>query len=162
MAGKVKTGKLSVGDSAPKFSLPDADGKMHSLSDFAKKTLVVYFYPRDDTPGCTVEACDFRDHAIEFAKLGAAIVGISADDAKSHAKFSAKHKLNFPLLSDAGHSVCEKYGVWEKKKFMGREFMGIVRSTFVIDGKGKIKSALYGVNPLGHAKQVIGLVENSP
>ena len=138
--------------SAPEFSLKDSEGTNHSLSQYAGKWLVVYFYPKDDTPGCTVEACAFRDARDDLAALGASIVGISADDASSHEKFKAKHSLNFTLLSDPDHKAIEAYGAWGKKMF-GRE--GILRKTFIIDPDGMVVKAYGRVTPLGHGEQLV-------
>lgn len=138
--------------SAPEFSLKDSEGTTHSLSQYAGKWLVVYFYPKDDTPGCTVEACAFRDARDDLAELGASIVGISADDASSHEKFKAKHSLNFTLLSDPDHKAVEAYGAWGKKMF-GRE--GILRKTFIIDPDGMVVKAYGRVTPLGHGEQLV-------
>lgn len=138
--------------SAPEFSLKDSEGTTHSLSQYAGKWLVVYFYPKDDTPGCTVEACAFRDARDDLAALGASIVGISADDASSHEKFKAKHSLNFTLLSDPDHKAIEAYGAWGKKMF-GRE--GILRKTFIIDPDGMVVKAYGRVTPLGHGEQLV-------
>ena len=138
--------------SAPEFSLKDSEGTTHSLSQYAGKWLVVYFYPKDDTPGCTVEACAFRDARDDLAALGASIVGISADDASSHEKFKAKHSLNFTLLSDPDHKAIEAYGAWGKKMF-GREC--ILRKTFIIDPDGMVVKAYGRVTPLGHGEQLV-------
>src|SRR5690349_16270708 len=131
--------KLKVGDKAPDFKLKNQDGKTLSLKDFAGKNLVLYFYPKDMTPGCTMEACDFNENLNRIKKNKAEVLGISFDDEKRHNKFIEKYKLGFDLLVDAEKDAAKKYGVYQMKKFMGREFMGIVRSTFVIDPKGKIK-----------------------
>ncbi len=138
--------------SAPEFSLKDSEGTTHSLSQYAGKWLVVYFYPKDDTPGCTIEACAFRDARDDLAALGASIVGISADDASSHEKFKAKHTLNFTLLSDPDHKAIEAYGAWGKKMF-GRE--GILRKTFIIDPNGMVVKVYGRVTPLGHGVQLV-------
>lgn len=137
---------------APEFSLKDSEGTTQSLSQYAGKWLVVYFYPKDDTPGCTVEACAFRDARDDLAALGASIVGISADDASSHEKFKAKHTLNFTLLSDPDHKAIEAYGAWGKKMF-GRE--GILRKTFIIDPNGMVVKVYGRVTPLGHGEQLV-------
>ena len=137
---------------APQFSLPDQNNKVHSLSDYTGKWLVVYFYPKDDTPGCTTEACSLRDANDELISLGAQVVGISKDDVPSHLKFKAKHKLNFTLLSDVEGSTIKAYGAWGKKMF-GRE--GILRKTFIISPEGKILKTYGRVTPLGHGRQVI-------
>ena len=150
---------ISEGKKAPDFGLPDADGKAVKLSDFAGKRVVVYFYPKDDTPGCTVEACGFRDSLPKFEKLGVPVIGISPDDGKSHAKFAQKYKLNFTLLADEGATVARKYGVWGKKKFMGREYDGIMRTTFVIGKDGKVEKLFENVKPEGHEKEVLAWLE---
>lgn len=140
---------------ASDFSLPDQNDKTHTLSDYKGKWLVVYFYPKDDTPGCTKEACNFRDRGEEFAKKGVTIIGISKDSVASHKKFADKYHLNFPILSDPEHVVIEKYGVWGKKKFMGREYDGIFRNTYLINPKGEIVKEYKGVNPLTHAQKIL-------
>jgi len=137
---------------APDFALPDTDGKVRSLKDYAGKWVVLYFYPKDDTPGCTVEACSLRDARDTLADMGAEIIGISKDDANSHEKFKAKHSLNFTLLSDAEGKVIGAYGAWGKKMF-GNE--GILRKTFLIDPKGIVQKVYGKVTPLGHGDQVI-------
>jgi len=129
---------LNIGDKAPDFSLPDQDGKLVSLSDYAGKWLVVYFYPKDDTPGCTKEACDFTDNVNDFSGLNADVVGISRDDADAHQKFIAKYNLNLTLLSDPDKSVHEAYGAWGMKKNYGKEIEGVIRSTFIVSPDGKI------------------------
>lgn len=140
---------------APEFSLPDQDNKLHSLSDYLGEWLIVYFYPKDDTPGCTKEACNFRDSRHEFTKRGVEIVGISKDSVASHKKFVEKYTLDFPLLSDPEHKIIEAYGAWGKKKFMGREFAGIIRNTVLINPKGEIEKEYKNVNPLSHAEELI-------
>jgi len=137
---------------APDFSLFDSEGKSHHLSDYKGKWLVIYFYPKDDTPGCTVEACSLRDARDDIAALGASIVGISQDDAASHEKFKAKHTLNFTLLSDPDKKALEAYGAWGRKMF-GKE--GILRKTFIINPEGQVVKAYGRVTPLGHGEQII-------
>ncbi len=137
---------------APEFTLPDSSGTPRSLSDFAGKWIVLYFYPKDDTPGCTTEACSLRDARDDLAELGAEIIGISKDDASSHEKFKAKHSLNFTLLTDADGRVINEYGAWGKKMF-GQE--GILRRTFLIDPTGMVRKVYGRVTPLGHGEQVI-------
>lgn len=145
---------------APIFKLPDQNGKMHSLSDYNGKWLVVYFYPKDDTPGCTTEACSFRDARELIAELGnCEVVGISKDSVKSHAKFAEKYNLNFTLLSDEDHSVAEAFGVWAPKKFMSREFLGILRNTYIISPTGEIAKTFEGVNPKEHAAEIINALK---
>ncbi len=147
---------LKEKDKAPDFNLQGDDGKDYKLSDFLGNDVLIYFYPKDDTPGCTTEACEIRDNYKDMKKLGLVVLGISPDNTKSHNKFKEKYKLPFTLLSDTDHKVCELYGVWAKKKFMGREYMGVVRSSFLIDSKGKIKKIYEEVKPKEHAKEVIG------
>lgn len=137
---------------APDFKLPNQDGKEISLADFAGQWLVLYFYPKDDTPGCTVEACSFRDNRDKLIEQGAHVVGISKDDADSHEKFKAKFSLNFDLLSDPDGDTIEAYGAWGKKMF-GRE--GILRKTFIIDPSGQVVKQYGRVTPLGHGEQVV-------
>ncbi len=137
---------------APDFSLPNQDGATISLKDFAGKWLVLYFYPKDDTPGCTVEACSMRDARDDLAELGAHVVGVSKDDATSHEKFKAKHNLNFDLVSDSTGGVTEAYGAWGKKMF-GKE--GIQRKTFIINPDGQVVKVYGRVTPLGHGEQVV-------
>ncbi len=145
-----------TGELAPPFTLPSTEGHPISLEDYrGKQAVVLYFYPRDDTPGCTVEACAFRDLSAVFGERGAAIVGVSADSIKSHLRFRQKFDLNFPLLSDRDHVVAEQYGVWQRKKFMGREYMGIARTTFVVDRQGRIAAVYPNVKVDGHAREVL-------
>jgi peroxiredoxin Q/BCP len=143
---------------APDFSLADETGKIHVLSEYKGKNVLLYFYPKDDTPGCTTEACAFRDDYSDYEKAGVVILGISADTSKSHAKFKEKYHLPFNLLADVDHAVCEKYGVWGRKKFMGKEFDGIFRTTYLIDPEGKIKKVFADVKPAGHSKEVLAAV----
>lgn len=146
---------LKEGQKAPSFSLLNQDGKKVALSDFAGKCVVIYFYPKDATPGCTTEACDFRDSEARIKKSKAVVLGISKDSVASHVKFIQNQNLNFDLLSDAEGVVCEKYGVWQEKKNYGKTYMGIVRSTFVIGPDGKIVKAWYGVKVAGHVDEVL-------
>lgn len=152
--------KLKVGQLAPDFALPDQDGKKHALSDYRGKWALLYFYPKDDTPGCTKEACDIRDTFPRFGKLKAVVFGVSVDSVKSHKKFAEKYKLPFILLADENKKVVEQYGVWAKKKFMGREYMGTFRTSFLIDPKGKIAKIYENVKPEGHAEEVLADLEN--
>lgn len=140
---------------APAFRLKADDGNDVSLADFKGRPVVLYFYPRDDTPGCTKEACAFRDRKKDIEKRGAVILGVSPDDAESHQSFRKKHKLNFPLLVDANHAVAEKYGAWREKNRYGRKFMGIQRSTFLIDPSGKVYKTWKSVRVDGHDDKVI-------
>ena len=154
--------KLKEGSKAPDFKLPSSEGGEVSLSDFkGKKNLVLYFYPKDDTPGCTKEACDFRDLRKKFQAVGAEIYGVSFDSIKSHQKFIQKYKLPFPLLSDEDKSVAQKYGVYKEKSFMGRKFMGIERTTFVIDKDSKIRKIFPKVKVEGHAEEVLSIVKSA-
>ena len=146
---------LKVGQKAPDFSLPTADGTTVSLKGLRGKKVVLYFYPRDDTAGCTKEACAFRDLTPEMERRGAVLYGVSADTVKSHQKFASKYGLTFPLLSDPEHRVIEAYGSWGEKKFMGRTYDGIIRSTFLIDEKGKIARVWAKVRVDGHAEEVL-------
>jgi peroxiredoxin Q/BCP len=151
MAGKNSI--LKIGDKAPDFELKDQDGESHNLSDYKTKKVVLYFYPKDDTPGCTKEACDIRDNYSALKKK-AVVLGVSADDEKSHKKFAAKYNLPFILLADPDKNVLNLYGVWAEKSFMGKRYMGIVRSTFIID-KGKIVKIFPKVSVLGHVKEIM-------
>ncbi|PZE20844.1 thioredoxin-dependent thiol peroxidase [Paenibacillus xerothermodurans] len=143
------------GQPAPDFTLLAADGEKVSLQQFRGKKVVLYFYPKDMTPSCTQEACDFRDYNSQIRELNAEVVGISPDDLKSHGKFSAKHELPFVLLSDPDHEVCELYGVWQLKKMYGKEYMGVVRSTFIIDENGMIARAWRKVRVKNHVNEVL-------
>ena len=146
---------VSEGKKAPDFSLPDSNGNTVKLSDFKGRRVVLYFYPKDDTPGCTVEACGFRDMRAEFEKRGVAILGVSPDSVESHAKFAGKYGLPFTLLADEGAKVASKYGVWVEKYMYGREYMGILRATFVIGKDGTVEKIFEGVKPDGHNKEVL-------
>jgi len=146
---------LQEGDKAPQISLPADDGSKVKLADLKGSPVVLYFYPADDTPGCTREACAFRDRSSELKKLGAKIFGISPDDVASHVKFKSKFKLNFPLLADPDHQVAEKFGAWREKNMYGKKKMGIVRSTFLIDPKGRVKKVWRSVKVDGHDAAVI-------
>jgi len=141
---------------APDFSLPDQHGKTHSLKDYAGKWLVLYFYPKDDTPGCTTEACTFRDERDAIAEFGnTEVVGVSKDSVASHKKFAEEHHLNFALLSDPDHKTIEAYDSWKPKKFMGREYLGTERNTFIINPRSQIVKEYRGVDPKTHAVQII-------
>ncbi|MCU1277696.1 MAG: alkyl hydroperoxide reductase/Thiol specific antioxidant/Mal allergen [bacterium] len=146
---------LAPGDRAPAFKLEGDDGKTHTLKEFSGKTLILYFYPRDNTPGCSTQACDLRDEAAAFKKKNAVVVGVSPDSIASHGKFRDKFNLNFLLLADPDHAIAEAYGAWGDKVLYGKQYRGIIRSTFVIDEKGKIVSALYKVSPKGHASAIL-------
>ena len=147
--------ELTVGAKAPTFSAPDQSGKTVSLSDFKGKKVVLYFYPKDDTPCCTVEACSFRDEYAEFKKKGAVVLGVSPDDTKSHGKFAEKFSLQFPLLVDEDKAIAQAYGVWVEKSMYGKTFMGVERSTFVIDGQGKLAAIYRKVKPAEHTAEVL-------
>ena len=153
-------GTLNVGDKAPDFELPANGSEILSLSDFVGKTVVLYFYPKDMTPGCTTESENFRDNFRDFETAGAAIIGASKDSVARHDKFVAKLDLPFPLVSDEEGTLCEDYGVWQKKKLYGREFMGIVRSTFVIDGTGIIRHIWPKVKVKGHVNEVLAAIRS--
>ena len=146
---------IAEGDTAPDFSLRADDGKEIRLSALRGQPVVLYFYPKDDTPGCTREACSFRDRKSELAAHGAAVLGISPDDVASHGKFRDKYSLNFPLLADPGHKVADAYGAWREKNLYGKISMGIQRSTFLIDAKGKVRKAWKRVNVDGHDAEVL-------
>ncbi len=146
---------LQVGDPAPDFSLPDREGNMVSLSDFRGKRVILYFYPKDDTPGCTKEACNFRDNYQEFQKRDVVVLGISPDNAKAHQKFTDKFQLPFPLLSDPGGTVGSTYDSYGLKKMMGREYMGMMRHTFIIGAEGRIEFIFKKVKPETHAQEVL-------
>jgi peroxiredoxin Q/BCP len=151
---------LKPGDPAPDFSLPDMEGKVVHLSDFRGQWVVLYFYPRDNTPGCTKEACGFRDAYPDYQSLGVVVLGISTDDVKSHAKFASKFDLPFPLLSDAEGQVATSYNSYGLKKFMGKEYMGITRNTFVINPGGKIAKIYLKVKPEPHAAELLTELAN--
>ncbi|MER3484293.1 MAG: thioredoxin-dependent thiol peroxidase [Meiothermus sp.] len=143
-----------TGETAPAFNLPDQDGKNHSLRDYKGKWVVLYFYPKDDTPGCTKEACNFRDEKGRLEEMGAVVLGVSADDVKSHGEFHGKYGLNFPLLADPSTEVIRQYGAWGIKNMFGRKYEGILRQTFLIDPQGKIAKVWEKVNPEEHAAEV--------
>ena len=145
----------AVGTSAPDFSPPDQDGVTHALSQYRGKWVLVYFYPKDDTPGCTKEACAIRDADPDLSSLGAVVLGISADSVKSHKKFAEKYGLSFPLLADEAREAINAYGVWGDKKFMGREYEGILRTSFLIDPDGVIRKVYESVKPEVHAAEVL-------
>lgn len=146
---------LNVGDPAPDFTAPASGGATVSLKDLRGKPVILYFYPKDDTPGCTKEACGFRDAFEEFRKRGAVILGVSPDSPKSHDKFSAKFTLPFPLVSDTDHKIAEAYGVWGEKQFMGRKYQGVHRVTFLVAADGRLSAIWPEVKPETHAAQVL-------
>ncbi len=150
---------VAEGTKAPEFELKDNEGRVHKLSDYLGKTVVVYFYPKDDTTGCTTEACSFRDSYAEFKKAGVPVIGISPDSESSHSKFIDKYELPFTLLSDPDHKTCEAYGVWGLKKFMGREYDGVFRTTFVIGPDGTIVKVFEKVKPTDHSLEVLAAVK---
>jgi len=150
---------VDPGKKAPAFTLTDQSGNRQRLADYVGRPVVLYFYPKDDTPGCTQETCDFRDRLPRFKKSRAAVLGISILDESSKARFAAKHDVTFPLLADPEHQVAEKYGVWQEKTRYGRKYMGIVRTTFLIDQTGKIAQRWDKVTVDGHAEAVLGAVK---
>lgn len=147
--------ELKVGKVAPAFNLQATHGEKIALKDLKGKTVVLYFYPKDMTPGCTTQACDFRDNMAKLKRKKVTVLGVSLDSNERHNKFTDKYDLNFQLLTDVDHKVCEKYGVWQLKKFMGKEYMGIVRSTFIIGADGKIAKIYDKVKAKGHVDMVL-------
>lgn len=147
---------LQAGDKAPEFESIDQDGNPIKLSDFKGKKLVMYFYPKDNTPGCTAESCDLRDNYERFLKLGYEVIGVSTDSAKSHRKFIDKFELPFSLVADEDKSVHEKYGTWQEKQMYGRKYMGTVRTTFIIDESGVISEVIGKVKTKAHTAQILG------
>lgn len=152
--GGITVSELQIGQSVPEFTLEASGGQEISLSDYRGKKVVLYFYPKDSTPGCTQEACDFRDSSAAYEQKGAVVLGISPDPVKSHDKFAQKYELSFPLLSDPDHAVAEAFGVWQLKKMYGKEYEGIVRSTFLIDEEGILIKAWNKVKVKGHTEEV--------
>lgn len=150
---------IAAGQTAPDFALPDENGVIRRLADYRGQPLVLYFYPKDDTPGCTTEACNFRDDYSQYQQAGVTIVGISPDSPKSHTKFKMKHQLPFTLLADEDHKVCEAYGVWGRKKFMGREYDGVLRTTFLIDAQGKVARVFENVKPADHSQEILAALK---
>jgi thioredoxin-dependent peroxiredoxin len=146
---------IQEGKPAPAFTLKDAAGRTVSLKDFAGKDVILYFYPKDDTPGCTKEACSFRDSFAEFERRGIRVLGVSLDDERSHRKFADKYQLPFTLLADTDHAVADLYGVYGEKQFMGRKYMGVSRKTFLIDERGRLKKVFDKVNVEEHADEVL-------
>ncbi|MBL0347607.1 thioredoxin-dependent thiol peroxidase [Candidatus Villigracilis affinis] len=140
---------------APEFEMFDDTNTLRKLSDFRGRNVILYFYPKDDTPGCTKEACNFRDDYSAYEKAGIVILGVSPDDVASHVKFKKKFQLQFPLLADVEHKVCDSYGVWGPKKFMGKEYEGVLRTTFLIDGEGMIKKVYENVRPAEHSTELL-------
>lgn len=146
---------LKPGDKAPEFSAPDQNGTMHSLKDYRGRKVVLYFYPKDMTPGCTVEACNFRDNLERVQGHGAEVIGVSPDPVKRHGKFAARQSLNFTLISDEDTSIAQAYSVWTEKSMFGLKFLGVQRATFIIDEKGMIEKIFPKVRVLGHVQEVI-------
>jgi peroxiredoxin Q/BCP len=149
---------LKEGDKAPDFELKDDTGAPLKLASLKGKTVVLYFYPKADTPGCTKESCEFRDTVGDFKKKGAVVIGVSPDEPGAQAKFKSKYELSFPLLADTEHKVAEAYGVWQEKSMYGKNYMGIARTTFVIGGDGTIKKIYEKVKPEGHAADVLSAI----
>lgn len=153
---------IPSGVPAPNFKLPDEHGEPHELKEFLGKPVVLYFYPKDDTQGCTTEACNFRDDYSAYEGAGVVIIGVSPDTSKSHSRFKEKYNLPFLLLADEGHKVCEIYGVWALKKQMGREYMGVKRTTFLIDRDGMVAKVFENVKPAEHSQEVLAALETLP
>jgi thioredoxin-dependent peroxiredoxin len=150
---------IDEGTQAPDFELATDAGERVRLSDLRGQPVVLYFYPKDDTPGCTTQACELRDNYAQLREHGAVVLGVSPDDEASHAKFRSKYSLPFSLLADPDHEVAEQYGVWGEREYRGRKYMGINRSTFVIDPDGRVVKAFYGVKPQGHAEKVLAALD---
>jgi thioredoxin-dependent peroxiredoxin len=150
---------IEEGTKAPDFELATDEGKRVRLSDLRGQPVVLYFYPKDDTPGCTAQASEIRDEWSAFQERGAMVLGVSPDDEASHAKFKSKYSLPFTLLADPDHKVADEYGVWGEQEYAGKKYMGIKRSTFVIDAEGRVAKTLYGVNPQGHAEKVLAALD---
>ena len=146
--------ELNIGDKAPDFAIPDQDGLVHKLSDYAGRKLVIYFYPKDDTPGCTAQACNLRDNYYDLRQKGYEVIGVSVDSEKSHQKFIRKYELPFTLLADTEKKMVTDYGVWQEKSMYGRKYMGVMRYTFVIDEQGRIQDIITQVNTKDHASQI--------
>ncbi len=150
---------LEKNNKAPEFELPDENGDIHTLVDYQGEYVLLYFYPKDDTPGCTTEACEFRDDYAEYEKAGVKILGVSPDSPKSHKKFKEKYGLPFILLSDEDQKVCEAYEVWGKKSMYGREYYGVLRTSFLIDKEGNILEIFENVKPKGHSQQILSVLK---
>jgi peroxiredoxin Q/BCP len=151
---------IDPGKKAPAFTLKDQQGTTHTLSDYAGRPVILYFYPKDDTPGCTTETCDFQARLPTLEPSKAAVLGLSILDEKSKAKFAAKHGITFPLLADADHAIADRYGVWQEKSLYGRTFMGIARTTYLIDADGKVARRWDNVKVNGHADAVLDAVKS--
>ncbi len=152
---KTTNQEINIGDLAPDFEAQDESGKKHALKDYKGKTLILYFYPKDNTSGCTQEACDFRDSFSRFSKKGATVLGVSPDSAKSHQGFKSKYDLPFPLLADEDKKICAAYGVWKEKSMYGRKYMGVERSTFLIGPDGRVQEIFRKVKVSGHVEELI-------
>jgi peroxiredoxin Q/BCP len=146
--------QLNIGDKAPDFAIPDQDGLVHKLSDYAGRKLVIYFYPKDNTPGCTAQACNLRDNYYDLRQKGYEVIGVSVDSEKSHQKFIQKFELPFTLLADTDKTMAEDYGVWQEKSMYGRKYMGVMRYTFIIDEQGVIQDIITKVDTQEHARQI--------
>lgn len=151
--------EIKAGNPAPEFFLPDENERIHNLSDYRGKTILLYFYPKDDTPGCTTEACNFRDDYSAYLEAGVVILGVSPDSPADHTKFKAKYELPFTLLADTDHQVCELYGVWGPKKYMGREYEGVYRTTFIIAPDGRVQEVFKDVKPAQHSAEILSILE---
>jgi thioredoxin-dependent peroxiredoxin len=149
---------LSINTPAPDFALPDENGTTRRLSDYRGHTVILYFYPKDDTPGCTTEACNFRDDYSAYVEKNVIILGVSPDSPKSHTKFKQKFELPFPLLADEDHSVCLQYQSWGPKKFMGRSYEGVLRNTYIVGPDGNIKHVFENVKPADHSAEILALI----
>src|SRR5579872_3156755 len=154
--------QLRVGDPAPDFTLPDENGEPVRLASFRGKRVVLYFYPKDDTPGCTAQACGFRDVFVDITERNATVLGISADDSASHVQFKTKYQLPFTLLADTSHAVCETYGVWQEQTWNGQTYLGIKRSSFVIDEQGKLADVRYGISPADSVTKALEVLDTHP
>lgn len=152
---------IEPGKAAPAFHLPDQTGEKHRLSQYKGRWVVLYFYPKDNTPGCTTQACGFRDAEAELTARGAVVLGISPDNETSKAKFAGKHDLNFPILADEGAKTCEKYGVWQEKSMYGKTYMGVVRTTFLIDPAGKVAQRFDKVKVKAHTQAVLQALDQA-
>lgn len=149
---------VTIGQTAPAIELPDQTGETRTLNDFTGQWVALYFYPKDDTPGCTTEACSFRDNLASLQSKGIAVLGVSADDVKSHQKFAQKFELGFPLLADTDHAVSEAYGAWQEKSMYGKKYWGVARITVLIDDQGVVRHLFKKVKPDGHALEVLSKV----
>lgn len=149
---------IQSGIPAPEFEVLDDTSTLRKLSDYRGRNVVLYFYPKDDTPGCTKEACNFRDDYSAYEKAGVVILGVSPDGVESHIKFKKKYQLQFPLLVDEGHKICDLYGVWGPKKFMGKSYEGVLRTTFLIDPQGNIKHVFENVRPAEHSVELLAML----